>query len=127
MHVVEVLYDQTMVHPVESLAEVDASSQDSMWLTLVPCSVNKVEQFYQIMGNRKAFQATLPWDQERLDDRKKPPCYERLKYLAEEGSFGYVSQIIFTFWWVNFRHRNLVLSLPLVWVNCRGNNVVEYD
>ena len=44
MHIIQVLYDQRVVHPVEGLAEVYTGSQDSMGLPEVQCGMNKVEQ-----------------------------------------------------------------------------------
>ena len=44
MHIIQVLYDQRVVHPVEGLAEVYTGSQDSMGLPEVQWGMNKVEQ-----------------------------------------------------------------------------------
>ena len=52
VHVVQVLYDETVVNTVECLAKINASSKHSMRLSLIPCGVDKVEEFDQIMCYR---------------------------------------------------------------------------
>ena len=50
LHIMQVLFDQRVVHPVEGLAEVYKGSQDSMELHEVQCGRNKVEQLNQIVS-----------------------------------------------------------------------------
>ena len=54
MHIIEVLYDEAVVNPVERFTKIDAPSQHSMGLSIVPCGVYKVKQFYQIMRDGEA-------------------------------------------------------------------------
>ena len=54
MHIIKVLYDGAVVNPVECFTKIDAPSQHSLGLSIVPCGVYKVKQFYQIVRNGEA-------------------------------------------------------------------------
>ena len=50
MHVIQILYDQSMVNSVESFAEIYAGCQYCMWVLEVQGSMNKVQEFDQVVG-----------------------------------------------------------------------------
>ena len=69
MHIIQVLYDQTVVNSIERFTEIYAGSQDSMGLPEIKGGMDKVEKLDQVVSNGEAFQSTLARVKIWTDDR----------------------------------------------------------
>ena len=85
MHVSKVFNHQLVGNSVKSLFQVYKCEQDCMRLLKVKIAVDKVQQFYQIVCDGGALQATtLARVNVRLYVGEDPVTYERLILLAEK-------------------------------------------
>ena len=69
MHIIQVLYDQTVVNSIERFTEIYTGSQDSMGLPEIKGGMDKVEKLDQVVSNGEAFQSTLARVKIWTDDR----------------------------------------------------------